>query len=205
MVANAKAEAKAAPKRPQASHPITPDWSLEQLLSMDKAEVIRRWRDLPAVSLEELQGHFEGILPNHDDPDAQAAAMNIMYNENSESGYWLGKAYRKTGPNQGEGYNRWRLPGGRVVRNMRFTTEIGPSLIDGKPALLMYYGAFNSDYTTFVDEIRKLDNCIYLGVGSLPNEQGHREPEHFVLVGPTDDWVGGAIGDLVPGFAKPTR
>lgn len=192
-------------KTAETSYPITANWSLEQLLAMDKAEVLSRWNDLPAVSLEELQGHFAGVLPNAGDADAQARAFDFMYNENSEKGYWLGKAYRKTGPNQGEGYNRWRFPGGKVVRDMRFTAEIGTSLLDGKPPLLMYYGAYNAARPTFVDEIRKLDDYVYLGVGSILDEAGKRNPGHFALVGPTDDWVGGAIGDPVPGFIKPAR
>ena len=41
------------------------------------------------------------------------------------------------------------------MRNLRFGTEAGTSLIDGKPALLMYYGAYNEG-NTLIDEIRRL-------------------------------------------------
>lgn len=188
-----------------ASFPITANYSMERLLAMSREEVISLWGTLPAVSLEELQGHFTGLVPNAGDPERQAQIAASMYDENSEKGYWCGKAYRKTGVNQGEGYNRRRLPGGKIVRTSRFTTEVGPSLIDGKPSLLMYYGAYREQAPTFVDEIRKLDDCVYLGVGSVLDANGKRQPGHFALVGPTDDWVGGAIGDLVPGFVKPTK
>lgn len=188
-----------------ASYPITASYSLEQILAMTRDEVLKLWGTLTAVSLEELQGHFMGLVPNGGDPERQAQTAEFMYNENSERGHWCGKAYLKTGENQGEGYNRWRFPGGKIVRNGRFTTEVGPSLLDGKPSLLMYYGAYRAEAPTFVDEIRKLDDCIYLGVGSVLGEDGKRQPGHFALMGPTDEWVGGATGDLVPGFVKPTK
>ena len=189
----------------QASYPITPRYSLEQLLAMGGQEIIETWGALPAASLDELQGHFMGLVPNGDDPKRQAETGGRMYNENSVKGFWLGKAYRKTGDNEGEGYNRHRLPGGRIVHSNRFTTEIGPSLIDGKPSLLMYYGAFNKARPSFVDEIRKLDDYIYLGVGSVLSEEGKRNLGHFALTGPTDEWVGGAQGEPVPDFIKPTK
>jgi hypothetical protein len=187
-----------------ASFPITPEWSTEQLLGLSKEDVIKLWGDAPAATLEELQGHFAGLIPNAGNTEAQARAAEFMYNENHRNGYWLGKAYRKTGDNEGEGYNRWRMPGGKVVRNMRFTTEVGTSFFDGKPSLLMYYGAYRADNPTFVDEVRKLDDYIYLGVGSTLVD-GKRNPGHFMLVGPTDEWVGGAAGELVKGFVKPTK
>lgn len=196
------AEVKA---RSEAAFPITPNWSVERLLSMTKEETIELWKTLPAVSLEELQGHFTGIIPNCGDPQRQAAATEYMYDENSVRGYWLGKAYRKTGPNEGEGYNRWRLPGGKIERRSRFITEVGNSFFDGKPSLLMYYGAYRADAPSFVDEIRKLEDYIYLGVGSILDAEGKRSPGHFILTGPTDEWIGDATGDRVPGWIKPLK
>ena len=189
----------------EASYPITSNWSIEQLLALSRDDVIEMWGNLPAATLTELQGHFMGLVPNAGHRDSQTATSAFMYDENSERGYWLGKAYRQTGPNEGEGYNRWRRPGGKIVRNARFTTEVGKSLLDGGESLLMYYGAFRKEAPTFVDEIRKLDDYIYLGVGSTLDENGHREPGHFILVGPTDEWVGGAEGERVNDFVKPTK
>jgi hypothetical protein len=197
--------ASAAKRHFEAAFPITPNWSVERLLSMTKEETIELWSTLPAVSLEELQGHFMGIIPNYGDPERQAAATAYMYDENSVRGYWLGKAYRQTGPNEGEGYNRWRLPGGKIERRSRFITEIGKSFFDGRPSLLMYYGAYRADAPSFVDEVRKLEDYIYVGVGSVLDENGKRNPGHFIMTGPTDEWVGGATGERVRGWEKPTK
>jgi len=146
-----------------------------------------------------------GLVPNGGEPQRQADTGGFMYDETSPRGFWLGKAFRRTGPNAGEGYNRYRYPDGRIDRRDRFTTEIGPSLLDGRPSLLMYYGAFNARSTSFVDEIRRLDAHVHLGVGTLVKDGKRTERGHFMLVGPTDDWMGGARGELVTDFVKPTR
>jgi hypothetical protein len=188
------------------SFPINGHWALEQLLALSRDDVIELWRSAPEVSLDELQGHFMGVIPNAGDSKRQRDTGDFMYNEHSRQGYWLGKAFRKTGPNEGEGYNRFRLPTGEIIRNQRFSTEIGPSLLDGKPSLLMYYGAFYEPSRNFVDEIRKLDERVYLGIGTSLDKEGSRtEPGHFMLIGPTDEWVGGAVGEAVRGFEKPAR
>ncbi len=177
------------PKVADASMPVSKKWTLEQVLAMNRDQIIAVWKTLPPVPLKELNGHYMGLVPNAGDKARQASTTDYMYNENSPRGYWLGKAYQQTGENKGEGYNRWRFPGGKVVLNLRFSTEVGTSLIDGKPALMMYYGAFND--STLIDELRKLDEYVYLGVGTKKAPDGKRtEPGHFILLGPTDQWVG---------------
>ncbi len=189
------------------SFPVTENWSVEGLLAMSRQDVLDLWRDAPGASLQDMQGHFMGLIPNAGDSKQQRETGVFMYNEVSPNGgYWLGKAFTKTGENEGEGYNRFRQSDGTIRFTQRFTTEVGPSVVDGRPSLLMYYGAFNSRSGNIVDEIRKLDDWIYLGIGTNLQKDGQRsEPGHFMLVGPTDRWVGGATGEPVPGFVKPSR
>ena len=177
-----------------ASMPLTPSgsWSMEKILKMDRKQLLEVWKKLPAVPMNELNGHYTGLVPNAGHPSEQAETTGFMYNQDSVRGYWLGKAFMAHTATTGEGYNRWRFPGGKVVRNLRFGTEMGASLIDGKPAFLMRYGTYNEG-NTLVDEIRKLDDYVYIGVGTRPAEGGERtDPVKgiFVLTGPTDEWVG---------------
>jgi hypothetical protein len=70
---------------------------------------------------------------------------------------------------------------------------MGPSQIDGRPALIMTYGSFNnrSGNRDLVDEIRKLEDGIYLGLGTARAEDGSRTaPGPFVLTGPIGPWIG---------------
>ncbi len=172
------------------SYPITETWSVEKLLALSRDEIVALWKGLDPPEFTELDGHYMGLVPNAGDPVTQKATGSFMYNENSLIGYWLGKAYKPTTATEGEGYNRWRKPGGKVVRNMQFSTDMGKSLIDGKPSFMMYYGAYNPA-STLIDELRKLDDYIYIGMGTTELEDGKRSaPGHFILVGPTDSWVG---------------
>lgn len=164
-------------------------WTMERLLALDHDGTVALWKTLPAADMAELNGHYQGIVPNAGDPERQARTSGFMYDEESPRGYWLGKAYRPLTETEGEGYNRWRFPDRTIVRNGRFATRTGPSLIDRQPSYIMDYSAFND--TTLVDEIRKLDEGVYLGVGTTATEDGGRSaPGHFALVGPTDEWVG---------------
>lgn len=171
-------------------------WTRERVLGLSREELIALWSEAPAVDMVELNGEYEGLVPNAGDPEAEARVAEVMYNEDSEIGYWLGKAYLPLTETTGDGYNRWRRPGGKVERNIRFGTAMGPSLIDGKPALLMYYGAYvradgSQPRSTLVDEIRKLADGVYLGMGTVEEADGSRsQPGHFAMVGPVGEWVG---------------
>ena len=186
-------EAKDVPEE-QAKNAFTLEkWPLERILAMGRDEIIALWKTLPPPEFTEMDGHYMGLVPNADNKEVYKSTAFTMYNHDSPLGYWLGKAYKPTSATKGEGYNRWRKPGGKIVRNLRFGTEMGKSLIDGEPAFMMYYSAFDnvSGRRDLIDEIRKLDDHVYLGLGAAKAPDGGRTaPGHFVLVGPTDEWVG---------------
>ena len=55
---------------------------------------------------------------------------------------------------------------------------------------MMYYCVYKKE-STLTDELRKLDDSIYIGMGTVELPGGKRsEPGHFILTGPTEDWVG---------------
>ncbi len=175
----------------------TQEWTAEKVMELTREEVLELWGQCPAADVTELVGEFTGLIPNAGDEEKQRRAAEVMYNEDSPIGYWLGKAYTPLNKTRGDGYNHWRRPGGKVERNMRFATEMGTSLIDAKPSLMMYYGAYRHIHVpegrenTLIDEIRKLTDGIYLGVGTATLPDGSRtQPGHFVLVGPIGRWVG---------------
>ena len=188
-------------------------WTLEKLLSLTQAEQEHLWRDMPAPTLKEMNGHYMGLGPQADDPAVQKSYADYMYNEKSVRGAWQGKAFHPLTATTGEGYNRWRFPGGRIERNLRMATRLSPSVIDGKPAYILDYPAFNT--TTLVDEVRKLDDGIYLGAATTakqggPNGSGTRSKiDMFILIGPTDEWVGGPYTNgatpLKPGTSLPQK
>ena len=173
------------------------DWTEEKVMALTRDDVLKLWGECPAVEMAELCGEYKGLIPNAGNEEAQKASARTMYNEEGPLGYWLGKAYSPLSRTKGDGYNCWRRPNGNADRYMRFATEMGTSLIDGKPALMMYYGAYRHRFVgegrenTLVDEIRKLADGIYLGVGTSETPDGSRTPPgHFALVGPVRKWHG---------------
>jgi hypothetical protein len=169
-------------------------WTLEQLLSLTQAEQEALWRKLPPPTLQEMNGHYMGIGPQADNPTVQKSYAAYMYDEKSARGAWQGKAFRPLNATSGEGYNRWRFPGGKIERNLRMATRVQNSIIDGKPCYVLDYSAFNK--STLYDELRKLDDGVYIGAATVaqaggPNGNGTRSKiDMFILIGPTDEWVG---------------
>lgn len=172
------------------------NWTEEKVLALTRDEVLELWGECPAVEMAELYGEYKGLIPNAGNEEAQKQSAKVMYNEDGPLGYWLGKAYTPLSHSKGDGYNCWRRPGGKVDRYMRFSTEMGTSLIDGKPALMMYYGAYRHQFVPegqenkLVDEIRKLADGVYLGVGTSEMPDGARTPPgHFALIGPVGKYL----------------
>jgi hypothetical protein len=172
----------------------TGKWTLEKLLSLTQAEQESMWRKLPPPTLQEMNGHYMGIGPQADNPAVQKSYAAYMYDEKSARGAWQGKAFRPLNATSGEGYNRWRFPGGKIERNLRMATRVQNSIIDGKPCYVLDYSAFNK--STLYDELRKLDDGVYIGAATVaqaggPNGNGTRSKiDMFILIGPTDEWVG---------------
>jgi len=165
-------------------------WTIEAVMNLRWNEVIDIWKTLPAPDFDEMDGEYAGCVPCAHNRSVKKHVEDILFDEFSALGYWLGKAYKPLSPTSGEGYNVWRKPGGKVVRNVRFATEMGVSFIDGNPALLMHFEAFNCGNRQ-VDEIRKLDDGLYLGIGTRPLADGSRsEPGHFAMNGPINRWIG---------------
>ena len=90
-----------------------------------------------------MNGHYLGLIPNADNIEQQSIYAKMFFNERSPNGYWLGEAFRPISDTTGEGYNRFRLLGGKIVRSYRTTTRIGPSTIDGKPSLIVAHSEFH--------------------------------------------------------------
>jgi hypothetical protein len=137
-----------------------------------------------------MNGHYMGLGPDALNEKYQKGYAEFMFNEKSPRGYWLGKAFRPLTETTGEGYNRWRFPGGVVKRNLRMATRMGKSLVDDKMSYILDYSVFHSSMS-LVDELRKLDESIYLGIATRDAGDGKRDnPDFFILIGPTDEWVG---------------
>src|SRR5438309_2229859 len=64
------------------------------------------------------------------------------------------------------------------------------------------YSAFDKS-NSGVDELRKLDDAIYLGVLTVAGKNGKRSaPDLFILIGPVDEWVDPVRQSMPTGSAR---
>ncbi len=182
---------------------VAQHYTVEQLMrEFSREEVLDIWKTLPAPEPEELDGEYAGHVHDGGDLELRKLRNAFFYDEESDLGSWVGKAYAPKADGMGEGYNSWRRPGGIVNRYLRFATEIGPSHLDGRPSLIMHYARFDnySGSMDLIDEIRRLDVGAYLGIYTATEAvpgfsiikpgNTRSEPDLFGLTGPIGPWVG---------------
>lgn len=173
-------------------------WSIEKLLALKQSEALELWNALPAVPMDELNGKYMGLIPNADDLEEQQKIAKAYFSNKAPGFWWLGKAFKlpvdkgdKIADARGEGYTIVRRPNGTIEYIGRFETRIGRSLIDGKTSYVMDFGPFNEG-RSWVDEMRKLDDSVYIGASTSDAGNGRRKPNNpyaFILVGPMDKWI----------------
>jgi hypothetical protein len=173
---------------------------LHQLLKVPHAALLSLWSSLAVPDLRELDGEYSGILPMAGMPGESVRQMVASYyQDGSELGYWLGKAFTPRDGQCGEGHNIFRMarPGraGYIfARKGRYTTEVGPSLVDGRPAYLVRYPSLSKDGggSGLVDEIRRYSKGLYLGTSTRLTPDGGRTSasECFLITGPVNPWTG---------------
>jgi len=159
-------------------------WTVQKLKKMSREELLELYKTLSAPAFEEMDGEFDGhTLDTGSDLGNQ---MSDWVMNKTAMGVWKGKAYTPKTSTTGEGYNRYVIDG-KERHHLRFGTEMNVSLFDGNPTLRMKYGAFKnlSARNDLIDEVRKLDEGIYLCTGAALDKDGNRgSPTPFCLTGP---------------------
>jgi hypothetical protein len=145
--------------------------ALKEFQGLAQEQYLEVWKTLSAPPFAELDGEYqEDFPPGYSELHKRWQGENLY---NGPDGYWIGKAYIPFGRVSGEGYNSFRMPDGHVERRVRYGTHLGASRVDGRLAVIMTYSSFNRDLGGFgawqidmVDEIRKLADGVYVGVGT---------------------------------------
>lgn len=160
--------------------------------ALSKADVMALFRAAPAPSLVEMEGEYLAkLLP----VGVLAPLVDLFTQHLFGPGRWKGKAFRPVDPATGEGYNLFadKRDGKRIeiFRVRRMQTYIGPSRIDARAALHLDYRPFNSGLVhTLHDEIRKINDALYLGMGYTAAGGGALNPAPFIVFGKIGPWVG---------------
>jgi hypothetical protein len=158
-------------------------YSKHELRRMAHSEIVKVFGELAPPSLEEMDGEFlatgldqSGRLQN------LVASLFVNW-----SGLWLGKAFHPMSSEEGEGYNFF-LRSKEILRILPMGTYVGPSGIATGPSYHVDYSKFHTGFITGSgrDEIRKVSDGLYLGVGRLTYSRAAGRRLHpFLLEGPT--------------------
>jgi hypothetical protein len=96
--------------------------------------------------------------------------------------------------NEGWGYNMFRSDkAGEAWRGRKTLTFVGPTTIgtDASDSLHLDYGVYNGGVVRSMhNELRRVNDNLFICAGYLGFSGGPRNPGPFVLIGPPDEWIG---------------
>ncbi|MCU0845692.1 MAG: hypothetical protein MUC76_12290 [Spirochaetes bacterium] len=166
----------------------TPD----DITKLSKSEFRQLFHALDAPAFPELKGEYRAMNL----PVGIMAAMVDFYTDHFFGpGRWVGKAFFPFSGSGGWGYNLFEQTSsdGKPVinRSRKMNTTVGPSAYDAKNAFLIEYAAHNGGIVhTMRDELRRVNDRLYIGYGSLGTGGGSLNPSPFIVYGKPTAWVG---------------
>jgi hypothetical protein len=167
------------------------DVTVEDIHSLSKAEVFQLFYAAPAPALKEMKGEYRAqTLP----VGIMAFAADYFTHHFFGPGKWLGKAFYPFEEDRGWGYNVFegKGEGAAVVhRTRKMNTWVGSSTIDDRVSFHLDYSPYNGGMVhSMHDEIRKIHDRLYLGMGYMAAGGGSINPAPFVLYGAPEKWKG---------------
>jgi hypothetical protein len=164
----------------------------EDVLRLSKRQVMQVFYAAECPAFGELKGEYHG--QNH--PAGFISVFAGLYlNHFFGPGRWTGKAFFPFEATRGWGYNLFtQSPAAgqsRIIRAVKIATSIGASIFDGKSSFMLDYSAHNRGVLSYVrDELRKINNELFIGVGHLGMRGGTLFPSPFIISGAPKEWVG---------------
>ena len=166
---------------------------MQDIHGLSAEETLERFKTLECPSLGEMNGEYRGEPLRQ--PSLLATLMTRSFASNPLLyGKWLSKSFRPVDDAYGRGYNSLNHFG-RVRRQGPMRTLIAPSRFDGRPAYQLVYRAYHSicGFVHMVDEVRRVEEGRYIGIGTLGFTDAQRRiPLPFLLRGP----IGAYAGDM---------
>jgi hypothetical protein len=195
------------------------DYTYEDLMKLRRKQLMELFFQLDAPAMSEMHGEYRAALLDSGPLINAFLAWLYLY---FTWGTWQHKAFEPMGDGSGHGYNTFittqsklyenyfvatvmkivsiirsffRLSSPqRLARIMLNRTSMVSSVFDSRPSFQLSYREYNTFYTnTMTDEVRKVNDKLYLGIGRLTVVLGKFNPMPFVLMGPPEPWVGPEI------------
>ncbi|MBN2025824.1 MAG: hypothetical protein JW854_03615 [Actinobacteria bacterium] len=169
----------------------------EDVEKLNRRDTMQLFYAAGAPQFEEMQGEYKakvlsgGVLGGSTAYFTHHVFPTGMLTPGTE---WLGKAFMPEGKNGGWGYNLFLdKRTGKVLRMRKMDTKVGPTTIgkDGSDSMHLDYGPYNQGVVHGMhDEVRQVNENLFICAGYLGFSGGPLNPGPFVLIGPPDQWVG---------------
>ena len=192
------------------------DYKYEDLMKFNRKQLMELFFLLDAPAMSEMRGEYRAALLDSGYIINDFLAKLYLH---FTWGDWQHKAFEPLGETYGHGYNTFITTQSKLYENyfvavfmkmlsivcslfrmsnpqrlariMLNKTSIVSSVFDARPSFQLSYRDYNTFYTnTMTDEVRKVNNKLFLGIGRLTITFGKFNPMPFVLIGPPDPWVG---------------
>ena len=162
--------------------------TIDDVKKLSKADVFQLYHAASAPSFQDFNGEYTAATV---DVGIMATSAGYYTHHFFGPGHWEGKAFNPLEKDKGYGYNIFKDAAGKIYRTRKMDTRIGPSDYDGKPSFKLNYSAYNSGTVNSMrDELRKINNNLFIGLGYMAIGGGSINPAPFVLMGPAKEWVG---------------
>lgn len=161
--------------------------TLRDIKKLSKAQVMQLFYAATPPEFSSMKGEYRAQLL----PLGILAPSAAYYTHHFFGpGHWEGKAFLPSEGEQGWGYNIF-VRKGIAHRTRKFSTYMGPSTIDKRPSFHLNYRSHNSGLVhSMHDEVRKINDDLYICMGHMGLGGGAINPAPFVVQGPPTPWVG---------------
>ncbi|HPI93214.1 MAG TPA: hypothetical protein PLT09_09500 [Deltaproteobacteria bacterium] len=185
-------------------------------MKLKRTQLMDLFHQLDAPAMSEMRGEYRAYLLDSGYVINMFLAKLYLH---FTWGDWQHKAFEPLGDRNGHGYNTFITTQSHLVENyfaatlmkivslvrslfrlnspqrlariMLNKTSMVSSVFDGRPSFQLSYRDYNTFYTnTMTDEVRRVNDTLYLGIGRLTITFGKYNPMPFMLVGPVNPWVG---------------
>ncbi len=165
--------------------------SLEDIEKLSKSEFVQLFYAAEAPVFTKVKGEYKSKLV----PAGILYSINEYYAQNVMGpGHWEAKCFFPYEKRKGRGYNLFTVTDNgksKEVRTLRMDTFIGKSRFDDKESFHLVYAAYNDDHNNSMrDEMRRINDKLYIGLGYLTLNLGTINPSPFVIYGEPGQWVG---------------
>jgi hypothetical protein len=168
-------------------------WTIDDLKALKQDRLMELFLTLLPPTMEEMEGEWRGyLLDTGRFWLIKRPVAHFALNSSLNQGRWLGKGFSMTSDSKGHGYNSYeRFGKTRHVYPMR--TRMAKSVFDGRDDFELDYTAYHSGagFVNMIDEVRKVNDELYLGIGLWGYFRRQRRiPFFFALSGPRGPYTG---------------